>query len=66
MKGPGVQVASQKEYDDLQVEMNLYYHDVNLDPQAVKLSSLKKGQVRWSCFLNKYHSACLLQHIHYL
>ncbi|XP_062404213.1 putative ATP-dependent RNA helicase TDRD12 [Sardina pilchardus] len=45
MRGPGVQVASQKDYDDLQIEMNLYYHDVNLDSQSVKPSSLKKGQL---------------------
>lgn len=47
MKGPGVQVGSQKDYDNLQMEMNLFFHDVNLDPQSVKPSSLKKGQVRW-------------------
>lgn len=51
MKGPGVQVASQKEYDDLQLEMNLYYHDVNLDLQSVKPPYLKKGQVIWA-FIN--------------
>ncbi|XP_076155268.1 putative ATP-dependent RNA helicase TDRD12 [Alosa pseudoharengus] len=45
MRGPGVQVASQKDYDDLQIEMNLFYHDVNLDSQTVKPSSLKKGQL---------------------
>ncbi|XP_041967032.1 putative ATP-dependent RNA helicase TDRD12 isoform X2 [Alosa sapidissima] len=45
MRGPGVQVASHKDYDDLQIEMNLFYHDVNLDSQSVKPSSLKKGQL---------------------
>ncbi|XP_047675813.1 putative ATP-dependent RNA helicase TDRD12 isoform X2 [Tachysurus fulvidraco] len=41
VKGPG----SSEDYKNLQVKMNLFYHDVNLDVQKVKPSSLEKGQV---------------------
>uniref|UniRef100_A0A3P9A9P5 RNA helicase n=1 Tax=Esox lucius TaxID=8010 RepID=A0A3P9A9P5_ESOLU len=36
---------NKKEYDDLQVKMNLFYHEVNLDVQKVKPSSIEEGQV---------------------
>ncbi|KAK2834813.1 hypothetical protein Q7C36_015514 [Tachysurus vachellii] len=40
-KGPG----SSQDYKNLQVKMNLFYHNVNLDVKKVKPSSLEKGQV---------------------
>ncbi|KAL0968592.1 hypothetical protein UPYG_G00268950 [Umbra pygmaea] len=46
VKGTGVEAAkSGKEYDDLQLKMNLFYHGVNLDVRKVKLSSIVEGQV---------------------
>lgn len=45
VKGPGAQVESPQDYENLQVKMNLFYHNVNLDVQKVKPSSLEKGQV---------------------
>ncbi|XP_063053944.1 putative ATP-dependent RNA helicase TDRD12 [Engraulis encrasicolus] len=45
MKGPGFQAASQEEYEHLKVEMNLFYHDLNLDLQTIRPSSLKKGEL---------------------
>ncbi|KAJ8002842.1 hypothetical protein DPEC_G00163170 [Dallia pectoralis] len=36
---------NKNEYVDLQVKMNLFYHDVNLDMQKVKPSSVEQGQV---------------------
>lgn len=50
MKGPGFQAASQEEYEHLKVEMNLFYHDLNLDLQTIRPSSLKKGEVRFVSF----------------
>ncbi|XP_062857583.1 putative ATP-dependent RNA helicase TDRD12 [Trichomycterus rosablanca] len=40
LQGPGVQ-----QYEDLQVQMNLFYHDVNLDVEKLKPASLAEGQV---------------------
>ncbi|XP_030648181.1 LOW QUALITY PROTEIN: putative ATP-dependent RNA helicase TDRD12 [Chanos chanos] len=45
VKGPCVQAHSPKDYEDLQVKMNLFYHDVNFDEQKLKLNSLEEGQV---------------------
>uniref|UniRef100_A0A8C8IWU4 RNA helicase n=1 Tax=Oncorhynchus tshawytscha TaxID=74940 RepID=A0A8C8IWU4_ONCTS len=38
-------VENKKEYDDLQMKMNLFYHEVNLHVQKIKLSTIESGQV---------------------
>ncbi|XP_062317020.1 putative ATP-dependent RNA helicase TDRD12 [Osmerus eperlanus] len=53
VKGPGIPIESPKEYGELQVNMNLYYHAVNQDIQKIKPTSLAAGQV---CVV--YFSAC--------
>ncbi|XP_067091248.1 putative ATP-dependent RNA helicase TDRD12 [Osmerus mordax] len=53
VKGPGIPIESPKEYGELQVNMNLYYHAVNQDIQKIKPTSLAEGQV---CVV--YFSAC--------
>lgn len=46
MKGPGIEaVENKKKYDDLQMKMNLFYHEVNLDVQKIKPSTIEAGQV---------------------
>jgi hypothetical protein len=46
VKGPGIEaVENKKEYDDLQMKMNLFYHEVNLHVQKIKLSTIESGQV---------------------
>lgn len=45
VKEPSLKAKSPLDYKNLQVKMNLFYNDVNLDLQRVKLSSLEKGQV---------------------
>ncbi|XP_038872845.1 putative ATP-dependent RNA helicase TDRD12 [Salvelinus namaycush] len=46
VKGPGIEaVENKKEYDDLQMKMNLFYHEVNLDVQKIKPSTIESGQV---------------------
>uniref|UniRef100_A0A667Y4E5 RNA helicase n=1 Tax=Myripristis murdjan TaxID=586833 RepID=A0A667Y4E5_9TELE len=43
--GPAGSVQSAGQYDDLQVRMNLFYHDVSLDVKRLKPSPLQEGQV---------------------
>uniref|UniRef100_A0A4W4GT21 RNA helicase n=1 Tax=Electrophorus electricus TaxID=8005 RepID=A0A4W4GT21_ELEEL len=43
LKGPGLQ--GENEYNDLQVKMNLFYHEVDLDVQKVKPTTLEEGQL---------------------
>ncbi|CAB1322821.1 unnamed protein product [Coregonus sp. 'balchen'] len=46
VNGPGIEaVENKKAYDDLQVKMNLFYHEVNLDVQKIKPSTIEAGQV---------------------
>ena len=45
MKGRGIPNESPKEYGELQVNMNLYYHAVNQDVKQIKPTSLAEGQV---------------------
>nr|AUD07760.1 tudor-containing protein 12 [Danio rerio] len=45
LKGPGLQVVSPEEYENLKVRMNLFYHEVDLDVQKLKPSELKEGLV---------------------
>uniref|UniRef100_A0A4W5N9X7 RNA helicase n=1 Tax=Hucho hucho TaxID=62062 RepID=A0A4W5N9X7_9TELE len=46
VKGPGIEaVENKKEYDDLQMKMNLFYHEVNLNVQKIKPSTIEVGQV---------------------
>ncbi|XP_076863509.1 putative ATP-dependent RNA helicase TDRD12 isoform X2 [Brachyhypopomus gauderio] len=45
LKGPGVQGDSPEQYDDLHVKMNLFYHEVDLDVQKVKPTTLEEEQV---------------------
>ncbi|XP_036391490.1 putative ATP-dependent RNA helicase TDRD12 [Megalops cyprinoides] len=45
VKGAGLQLNGPKEYENLQVEMNLFYHEFNLDNQKIKLPSLTEDQV---------------------
>lgn len=46
VKGPGIEaVENKKKYDDLQMKMNLFYHEVNLDVQKIKPSTIEAGQV---------------------
>ncbi|KAJ8407914.1 hypothetical protein AAFF_G00269580 [Aldrovandia affinis] len=45
LKGAGLQVESPKEYENLQVRMNLFYHEVSLDVQKIMLQSLAEQQV---------------------
>ncbi|XP_046889459.1 putative ATP-dependent RNA helicase TDRD12 [Hypomesus transpacificus] len=53
VKGRGIPNESPKEYGELQVNMNLYYHAVNQDVKQIKPTSLAEGQV---CVV--YFSAC--------
>ncbi|XP_066568663.1 putative ATP-dependent RNA helicase TDRD12 [Amia ocellicauda] len=45
LKGVGDEVKNPKEYDDLWVKMNLFYHQVNQDVQKITPTSLEKGQM---------------------
>uniref|UniRef100_A0A674AVB2 RNA helicase n=1 Tax=Salmo trutta TaxID=8032 RepID=A0A674AVB2_SALTR len=46
VKGPGIEaIENKKKYDDLQMKMNLFYHEVNLDVQKIKPSTIEAGQV---------------------
>ncbi|KAJ8252584.1 hypothetical protein COCON_G00218960, partial [Conger conger] len=45
VKGDGLKVSSPREYEDLHVRMNLFYHDVNLDVQKIRPPSLAERQV---------------------
>ncbi|XP_066525360.1 putative ATP-dependent RNA helicase TDRD12 isoform X2 [Hoplias malabaricus] len=45
VKGFATQPGSPHEYEDLQAKMNLFYHDVNLDVQKIKLTALEEGQL---------------------
>uniref|UniRef100_A0A8C9VUU9 RNA helicase n=1 Tax=Scleropages formosus TaxID=113540 RepID=A0A8C9VUU9_SCLFO len=45
VKGAGVCVEDPKEYEELHIQMNLFYHKVNLDIEKMRLPSLEEGQV---------------------
>uniref|UniRef100_A0A8B9LU40 RNA helicase n=1 Tax=Astyanax mexicanus TaxID=7994 RepID=A0A8B9LU40_ASTMX len=45
VKGPGMQAENPREYEDLQTKMNLFYHDVNLEVQEIKPTTLEEGQL---------------------
>ncbi|KPP73036.1 tudor domain-containing protein 12-like, partial [Scleropages formosus] len=44
VKGAGVCVEDPKEYEELHIQMNLFYHKVNLDIEKMRLPSLEEGQ----------------------
>ncbi|XP_039512759.1 putative ATP-dependent RNA helicase TDRD12 [Pimephales promelas] len=45
LRGAGVQPDSPEEYEHLRVQMNLFYHKVNMDLQKLKPAELKLGLV---------------------
>ncbi|XP_034540637.1 uncharacterized protein tdrd12 isoform X2 [Notolabrus celidotus] len=45
VQGPGGDAVTAGQYDTLQVQMNLFYHDVTQDLQKLKLTSIEEGQV---------------------